>query len=59
MSIAPVLQNSTNKDFISKLYSQMFKFSSNKSRDDRNNFVSEIISDWWGDVELLRQACED
>lgn len=59
MSIAPVLQNSTNKDFISKLYSQMFKFSSYKSRDDRNNFVSEIISDWWGDVELLRQACED
>lgn len=59
MSIAPVLQNSTNKDFISKLYSQMYKFSSNKSRDDRNNFVSEIISDWWGDVELLRQACED
>lgn len=59
MSIAPVLQNSTNKYFISKLYSQMFKFSSNKSRDDRNNFVSEIISDWWGDVELLRQACED
>lgn len=59
MSIAPVLQNSTNKDFISKLYSQMFKFSSNKSRDDRKNFVSEIISDWWGDVELLRQACED
>lgn len=59
MSIAPVLQNSTNKDFISKLYSQMFKFSSNKSRDDRNNFVSEIISDWWDDVELLRQACED
>lgn len=54
-----MLQNSTNKDFISKLYSQMFKFSSNKSRDDRNNFVSEIISNWSGDVEFLRQACED
>lgn len=37
----------------------MFKFSSYKSRDDRNNFVSEIISNWSGDVELLRQACED
>lgn len=29
----------------------MFKFSSYKSRDDRNKFVSEIISDWSGDVD--------
>lgn len=56
-----MLQKSTNtvKNYISKLHSQMFKFSSYKSRDDRNKFVSEIISDWSGDVELLRQACYD
>lgn len=51
--------NKYRKNYISKLHGQMFKFSSYKSRDDRNKFVSEIISDWSGDVELLRQACYD
>lgn len=34
-------------------------FPLNQRRDDRNNFVSEITSDWSGNVELLRQACSD